>query len=120
MQVDPLGDKAMNFSTQTVQQAIRYVNAIKLQTKHHALGLTNQRRAYNAAVTFGGMHPEETNALARIAGHPFAPDLPGWMLGIDVQLVAPHGGETVRVSFGSRDYERLARDGWTQTIREEL
>lgn len=110
----------MNFSTQTLQQAIRYVNVIKLQTAHQALGLTNQRRAYNTAVTFGGMHPEETNALARIAGHPFAPDLPGWMFGIDVRLVAPRGGETVSVLFGSRDYERLTQNGWTQTVMGDL
>lgn len=116
----------MNFSTQTIQQAIRYVSVTKTLTRYHTLGLgrvaglADQRRAYNTAVTWGGLHPEELNALAKIAGRPFAPDLPGWMLGIDVQLVAPRGGETVRVSFGSRDYERLTQDGWTQTIREEI
>lgn len=36
-------------------------------------------RARGAAIAWGGLESNELNALARLAGHPFAPDLPEWM-----------------------------------------
>lgn len=115
----------MNFSRITIETAAGFVATVKRTLAAAAPDARDDvhphaaETARNMAIRWGGVDPEELNSLARIAGHPFAPDLPGWMLGIDVQLVAPHGGEIVRVSFGSQEYERLTHDGWTQTVRED-
>lgn len=68
----------MNFTPCTVQSAIAYCASVR----ELLMEVCAPRKALNArirAVTWGGLNPEELNALARICGHPFAPDLPEWM-----------------------------------------
>jgi len=110
----------VNFSRHTVESAKLFCKAIHGTLKNpDGLYARNVRLEARRRAATAGLDPDELNALARICGHPFAPDLPLWMLGLDVQLVAPYdGGLTARVGFGSRDYNRLTAEGWTQTPRK--
>lgn len=109
----------MNFSPITIETAAGFIATVKRAlTAPEDVHPSAVRSARAMAIRWGGLDPEELNALAGVCGHPFAPDLPPWMLGLDVQLVARWGKETARVSFGSRDYNHLTAEGWTQTIRE--
>lgn len=115
----------MNFEQATIDAATAYVRAVRRALEPASIWPRDESwerggealRTRVRAIAWGGLDSEELNALARIAGHPFAPELPEWMLGFDVQLVAPRGAETVRVSFGGRDYNCLTAEGWTQTLR---
>lgn len=81
----------MNFSPATIQAAAGYVSAVKRALEplprfgsyagevRRRGGVTLAARA--RAIAWGGLTSEELNALARIAGHPFAPELPEWMRG---------------------------------------
>lgn len=78
----------MNFSPAAIEAAAGYVSAVKLSLKPcDDLPVVSIARGANAlrcrarAIAWGGLDSEELNALARIAGHPFAPDLPEWMAG---------------------------------------
>lgn len=70
----------MNFSRITIETAVGFVETVKRTLA--APDDVHPRAADTAravAIRWGGVDPEELNALARIAGHPLAPDLPGWM-----------------------------------------
>lgn len=69
-----------------MQTARRYVDAVTWQLAHAqesagslVADMERVLRARGAAIAWGGLESNELNALARLAGHPFAPDLPEWM-----------------------------------------
>lgn len=78
--------RSMNFSRVAVDSATAYVGAVKRFLDHRRKQEFIRRgqeetHVRNRAILWGGLSAEELNALARLAGHPFAPDLPEWMEG---------------------------------------
>lgn len=75
----------MNFSPATIQAAAGYVSAVKRSLAEAGYPPDPQPVCGGIlarAILWAGIDREELNALARIAGHPFAPDLPEWMTGV--------------------------------------
>lgn len=70
----------MNFSHITIETAIGFVDVTRRTLADP--DSVHEKAAVSAramALRWGGLDPEELNALARICGHPLAPDLPSWM-----------------------------------------
>lgn len=72
----------MNFSRVTIETAAGFCDVTGrtlADPTPESIAPTAAATALAMAVRWGGVDPEELNTLARICGHPLAPDLPGWM-----------------------------------------